>query len=136
MCGNPWGNVVTEIGRSIGVASARAWYRHAGSTLAMALGAIYIAGSLVPPSPSLMMGLEMMLGALAYRSAKKRQLGEVEDNSLRQISEVLLLVPVVASVVLQRDLRHEIATDPVSVLVIPVWCVLAYAVAAFRAWRR
>lgn len=102
----------------------------------MALGAIYIAGSLVPPSPSLMMGLEMMLGALAYRSAKKRQLGEVEDSGLRQITEVVLLVPVVASVVLQRDLRHEIATDPISVLVIPLWCVLAYAIAAFRAWRR
>lgn len=127
------------IGRPVGGASARAWYRHAGSTIAMVLGAIYTLGSLPSLAGGLTVGLAvgpaMVLAALACRSAKKRGLGEVEDSPLRQIVEALLMVPIVASVVLQHDLGHEIATDPIPTLVIPLWCVLAYAIAALRAWR-
>jgi hypothetical protein len=124
---------MSEIGRSVGrAAPRRAWYRHAGSTLAMALGAIYFAANFVPPRA----GLVTVLGALAYRSAKKRRLGETEDSFGRQIVEAVLIVPALASVVFQRDLKQAIATDPIATLVIPLWCVLAYAIAALRAWRR
>ena len=130
------GIVVTEIGRSIGGSDRRPWYRHAGSTLAMALGAIYFLLNLVPPGPGMTEGPAIVLAALAYRSAKKRQLGEAADGMLRQIAEVLLLVPTIAGVAFQRDLGRALATAPIPTLVLPAWCVLAYAVAALRAWWR
>ena len=129
------GIVVTEIGRSIG-GSDRRWYRHAGSTLAMALGAIYFLLNLVPPGPGMTEGPAIVLAALAYRSAKKRQLGEAADSTLRQLGEALLMVPTIAGVAFQRDLGRALATAPIPTLVLPVWCVLAYTVATVRAWWR
>jgi hypothetical protein len=127
---------VTEIGRSIGGADRRPWYRHAGSTLAMALGAIYFLLNLVPPGPGMTEGPAIVLAALACRSAKKRQLGEAADGMLRQFGEALLLVPTIAGVAFQRDLGKALATAPIPTLVLPGWCLLAYAVAALRAWWR
>lgn len=102
----------------------------------MVLGAIYFLLSLMPPGPGVTAGPAIVLAALAYRSAKKRQLGEVADGILRQIAEALLMVPIVATVAFQRDLGQALATAPIPTLILPAWCVLAYAVAALRAWWR
>lgn len=127
--------MVTEIGRSIGGAARRPWYRHAGTTLAMGLGAVYFLMNLVPPGPGLAAGPGIVLAALACRSAKKRRLGEVRDSIVRQVGEALLMVPIVASVAFQRDLRQALGAHPIPTLVLPLWCVAAYMMAALRAWR-
>lgn len=70
----------------------------------------------------------LLLGGLAYRSAKKRRLGEANHPNVRTAFEALCLVFLCAVVFLQSDLGKLIATDPVTNLVAPVWALVAYAV--------
>jgi hypothetical protein len=110
-----------------------------GSTIAIGLGLLYFVGSFNPSSISddgLIAGPVMVLGALAYRSAKRRALGEATASIAWQIIEAVLIFLIVASVVFRNDLRTAIVIHPAPTLLIPVWCVVAYAIAAVRAWRR
>jgi hypothetical protein len=103
------------------------------------LGVLYFAGSIKLsdlPIDGVMGGPVMLLGAFAYRSAKRRALGEASQSMGRQIVEAVLILLIVASVVFRNDLRTAIVIHPVPTLLIPVWCVVAYVIAAVRAWRR
>lgn len=117
----------------------RPWYRHMGSTIGIVLGLVYFADSFSPSNPSndsSIAGPVMVLGALAYRSAKRRALGEAAASVARQIIETILILRIVASVVFRNDLGTAIVINPAPTLFLPVWCVVAYAIAAVRAWRR
>jgi len=78
----------------------------------------------------------MILGALAYRSAKKRKLGEVKSTLTRQLVEVALLLGICVVVLGQNNLKTLIATDPVPNFVIPLWAIIAYLIAAFIPWNK
>jgi hypothetical protein len=117
----------------------RPWYRHLGSTIAIVLGVLYFAVSIKLsglPIDGVMAGPVMVLGAFAYRSAKRRALSEATASMGRQIVETVLILLIVASVVFRNDLRAAIVIHPVPTLLIPVWCVVAYVIAAVRAWKR
>ena len=101
--------------------------RHVGSTIALILGVLSFASSLSNPS-GLVAGPVIILGALAYRSAKKRKLGEVNSTLLRKGFEASALVIIAAAVLLQNDLKNLIVTDPVSTVIIPLWAIVAYIV--------
>jgi hypothetical protein len=110
-----------------------------GSTIAIVLGLVYFASSFSPSNPSndgSIAGPVMVLGTLAYRSAKRRALGEVPASVARQVIETIVILLIMASVVFRNDLRTAIAINPTPTLFIPGWCVVAYAIAAVRAWRR
>jgi hypothetical protein len=62
-------------------------------------------------------------------------LGEVPASVARQVIETILILLIVASVVFRNDLRTAIVTNPAPTLFIPVWCVVAYVIAAVRARR-
>ena len=106
-----------------------------GSTIALTLGFLSFAGSVAnPANPSgLIAGPVIILGALAYRSAKKRMLGEVHNAALRKGLEVSALIMIAAAILLQKDLKTLIATDPVPNLIISLWAIVAYVVIASRA---
>ena len=76
-------------------------------------------------------GFVIVLGAVAYRSAKKRRLGEVKSTTTRQVFEIVLLAALCAAILAQKNLSQLIVTDPVTNVVIPVWVIVAYAVVAF-----
>ena len=63
-------------------------------------------------------------------------MGEATASVARQIIETILILRIVASVVFRNDLRTAIVINPAPTLFLPVWCVVAYAIAAVRAWRR
>lgn len=63
-------------------------------------------------------GAVMILGALAYRSAKKRKLGEVKATLTRQFLEIVLLVLICLGILMQNNLKILIATDPIPNFVI------------------
>jgi hypothetical protein len=112
--------------------------KHLGSTVAIILGFFYFAGALGPVSrgedpAGLIFGPVMILGALAYRSAKKRMLGDVRSTALRQVIEIGAIVFIVLAALLQNDLKMRIATDPFPNLVIPLWAVVAYFIMSIRA---
>ncbi len=108
--------------------------RHIGSAIALILGFISFASSVANPSnPSgLIAGSVIILGALAYRSAKKQKLGEVKTTLLRKWLEASALVTIAAAVLLQNDLKNHIANDPVPNVIIPLWAIIAYIVIVLK----
>jgi hypothetical protein len=118
------------------VPTTRFWSRrHFGSSVSLLLGWISVVGGMSQmahhsdnPSGSTLFiaGVVMILGALAYRSAKKRRLGEVKSTLMRLCFEIGLLVLICAVIGLQSDLKYLIATDPVPNVIIPLWAIVAY----------
>jgi hypothetical protein len=106
--------------------------KHLGSTVALILGALTLVAGLTQPGSLLVAGPIIIVGALAYRSAKKRHLGEVKNSLVRKGLEGTAIVSIVAAVLLQNDFRRQIATDPVPNLVIPLWAIIAYSIIAFK----
>ncbi len=106
--------------------------KHLGSTLGIALGILSILAGLTQPGATLISGIVMLIGALAYRSAKKRKLQEVGNTVIRKVIEGIGIVGVIALIVLQKDLKMLIATDPVPNFVIPVFVIIAYSIALLK----
>lgn len=98
---------------------------HIGSTIALAIGVLSILAGLSNPSASIT-GMVITLGALAYRSAKKRKLGTVRSSLSRPAIELVAILTALAVVLLQNDLAFLIQSDPVPNLIIPVWVLVAY----------
>ena len=106
--------------------------KHIGSTIALVLGVLSLISGLTKPSALLIAGPIIILGALAYRSAKKRILGEVKDGLLRKGLEVAAILIIVAAVLLQSDLTNRMMTDPVPNLIIPLWAIVAYIIIVLK----
>lgn len=107
--------------------------KHLGSTVAIILGLIMIGAIASQPQSSLpIAGAVTLLGALAYRSCKRRRLGEVPSTMLRRGLEIAALVAAVLVIVLQNNLRERLILDPVAHFLPILWVLVAYAVALFR----
>jgi uncharacterized membrane protein HdeD (DUF308 family) len=108
--------------------------RHLGSTLALIIGGLALVAGLATlgansfelGSSMPQAGVVMILGALAYRSAKKRRAGEAKSTFARQFLEIASLVLICLVILMQNNLKYLIATDPVPNAVIPIWAILAY----------
>jgi hypothetical protein len=109
--------------------------RHLGSTICLIVGGLALISGIARPSSILIAGIVMILGAEAYRSAKKRKLGEVKSSLTRQIVEVALLVLICVVVLAQNNLKYLIATDPVPNALIPMLAILAYVIIAITPQR-
>lgn len=103
-----------------------------GSWIALILGVGSLVASLTSgetQGSAALAGVVAILGATAYRSAKKTALGMVNRSTLRSALEFLALTIIVCAVALQRDLVDRMYSDPVPNLVLPAWAVLAYVAA-------
>lgn len=106
-----------------------------GSIIALIFGALSILGGfskLVAKNSdggdSVIAGLVMFLGALAYRSAKKRRLNlKVDKMQTRNIERAELLIALLL-IILQNNLLDRMYMNPVVNLVIPVWVLTAYVI--------
>ncbi len=106
--------------------------KHLGSTIALVLGIVSVMAGLAKPSSTLIAGIVILLGALAYRSAKKRKLREVKASPIRKTLESVAIVLIIALIVLQRDVAEQINRDPVPNLIIPLWAIVAYVMISLR----
>ncbi len=107
--------------------------KHLGSTVALILGALIFAAGITQQQGSLLIaGPIIFVGAFAYRSAKKRNLGEVKNSLLRKILEAVAVIAIIVAVLLQNDVARLIATDPVPNLIIPLWVIIAYVIIVLR----
>ena len=84
----------------------------------------------VPSNP--LFGLQIILGALAYRSLKRTKLGIKETSTSRRAGELLALIavaiPTVLMLVNNPAAKFLIATDPVPWIIAPVWSYIAYLI--------
>ncbi len=79
---------------------------------------------------TLIAGPVTILGALAYRSAKKRKLGEAKTTFARQILEIAVVLIGLMTLV-RRNFTYLLVTDPVPNAVIPIGAIAAYLAIAF-----
>jgi hypothetical protein len=110
--------------------------KHIGSTIFLVLGIVALLGGLSDPTTSLLIsGSIIILGALAFRSAKNRKLGTVKNSVLRKALELSGIVAIILSIALRNNLKYLIITDPVPNVLIPFLAVVAYAVIALLAMK-
>ncbi len=105
--------------------------RHTGSTIAIICGASYFVSGFTQPGPGLTVGPVIILGALAYRSAKKRKLGEKENTGIRIGLELLAITVAACRILFLNDLPRLIEDDPAPHLLIPIWVLIAYIIIFF-----
>jgi len=106
--------------------------KHIGSTIALLIGVLSLLAGLAKPGIILFTGLIIILGALSYRSAKKRKLGDVKSSLIRKTIEIIAILIAMASVLLQNNLLLAIETNPVPNLLIPIWVLVAYIIVSVR----
>lgn len=100
-----------------------------GSWIAIVVGLFTMLSGLQEPIDldGLLSGPTIVLGALAYRSAKRRRLGLRPDTALRRGIEIGLLLLVFLPVPLLALRGFEVRTsNPVSGIVVPLWSLIAY----------
>ena len=101
-----------------------------GADSALGLGIISILGGLSQQSSLLSAGIYMVLGSLAYKSAKKRKLGITQPSKVKFIFELIAIALIVVLVLLTN--RELLVEDPFVSLIIPIWAVIAYLVISFK----
>ena len=111
--------------------------RHIGSTLTIVVGVLSIAAGLNnmaknQQDSNFLTGIVMVLGGLAYRSAKKRYLLETANTSRRKIGEAVLLAILLAAVLLQNNLWLKMYYQPVPFIIAPAWALTAYIIIAVK----
>lgn len=110
--------------------------RMIGSMLALVLGISGLLSAVVRASQgedaSVVAGLSMLLGAVAYRSRKHRLLGLRAESGTRIGFEVVCLVLLSIAWLALHDLGTQIIERPVEHLVIPIWALVAYGCAGLR----
>jgi hypothetical protein len=114
-------------------------FTHLGSSITLVLGFFGLIGELgamskgAEASGMIVGATIMILGALAYRSAKKRSLGEVASTFTRWTFEIVALLLIVLLLASQPHLKALMASDPAPYFVIPLWAVTAWLIAAASA---
>ncbi len=76
-------------------------------------------------------GLSVIIGTLAYKSAKNRKLGVTKPSTAKQILEIVGLILIVLAVAWQNDLKRIIVEDPFPNIFIPAWLITAYLTVVF-----
>ena len=101
------------------------------STLALVLGIVTLAAGAIQGQESLKVGgIYMILGALAYRSAKKVKLEIIKPSTTRFVFELVEMA--IIAVLIWFTEKDLAVNDPVPYLVIPIWAIIAYVVIRFR----
>jgi hypothetical protein len=80
--------------------------RFVGSTVALILGLLFLitaASRGQDAVPQILSGVGVIVGALAFRSLKRRRLGLCDDSIGRRVAEGAALVSIVALVLLQSN---------------------------------
>jgi hypothetical protein len=117
------------------------WWKSdfSGSTIALWIGWLSlisgipgIAQNPPPKGDNVFLGVVMLLGIYAYRSAKKRTLGTKKNGVLRKATEIGLLLLMLILVSFQRDAVNQIVDHPLSGILAPVWILIAYVVVWIR----
>lgn len=74
----------------------------------------------------------ILLGALAYRSAKRRWLGQVASTKVRCLLEAVAIGIILFSMLRLPNLHELVISQPFHYVLIPVWALTAYVLVGFR----
>jgi len=101
-----------------------------GSTLGIVAGFLIFASAVGQfqtggSSEGITSGVAVILGALAYKSAKKRRIYVAEPSILRMGFEAVAILLVALSLLLRNDIERFIAEEPVHLLYW-LWALIPY----------
>lgn len=109
--------------------------KHIGSTIAVTFGLLAVLAGLANPQQAgsaLIMGVVVLLGGFAYRSSKKRNLGEHSNTKTRIFCELLAIVVACFVVLAQNNFKQLAINDPLPNVIAPLWVVIAYIVISVK----
>jgi hypothetical protein len=89
--------------------------RFVGSTVALILGSLFLmtaASRGQDAVPQVVSGVGVIVGALAFRSLKRRRLGLCDNSIGRRVAEGIALVAIVALLVLQSNAFARMSREP------------------------
>ncbi len=116
---------------------AKSWKSHIGSSFGIILGILVFSAGINPSNSSMLnAGIVLIVGSLAYRSAKKRKMQEVENTIFRRLIEGSSIIGLIALICLQNDLMFLVEEDPVPNFFIPVYVLSAYLIVIARKQNR
>ena len=101
-----------------------------GSNIALFIGILALVGGLSQASNLISAGVFMILGALAYKSAKKRKLSMVQSSTTRFVIE-LIAIAIIVFLVLMTGQKY-LVEDPFVSIFIPTWAIIAYIVISVK----
>ncbi len=110
--------------------------RYLGSSIAIGLGILSLAGSLANVTSgnpaNLNTGIFIIVGASACRSAKKRKFGDAKNSLMRKTFERFSIFIIIITVLLQDRSVDRIYTEPVTNLIVPLWVIIAYLIVELK----
>lgn len=115
--------------------------RYWGANVGIVVGCLSIFSAFSPTNSTpgtgnlMVCGLVILLCAIAYKSAKKRKLGIKRNSVPRIILEFVAIFVSLFLVFWRNDLKLAIASDPLPVIVLPMWAFIAYAFVIFKRQR-
>lgn len=98
--------------------------RFVGATAALILGTLFLmtaASRGYDAVPQVLSGAGTIVGALAYRSLKRRRLGLCDNSIGRRVAEGTALLSIVALLLLQSSVLARMDREPVPTRAIPAW---------------
>ena len=111
-------------------------HRMIGSTAALVVGVLGLLGALGrvanEQDASVAQWTFVILGAVAYRSRRRRLLGLRADSHARVLFEIACLVMLTVAWLALVDLAVLIVEEPVRHFVFPIWALVAYPCATLR----
>lgn len=95
-------------------------------TSALVVGVlVLISGTTPGQNQNLITGLIIIIGTLAYRSAKKRSTLGIKSNT-KLTFEIIAMIVIVLSIGFQSNLEKALVEDPFSNIVIPLILIGSY----------
>lgn len=113
--------------------------QHLGSTIAIVMGILLFGSGAGQATKNVELGMAhaaggivAILGAIAYRSAKKRAMGQAKNTAIRVCLEIAAIVVPIFLIVRQREFFDRFYVNPFCYGIIPLWVIIAYVVAFVR----
>lgn len=96
------------------------------STTALALGTlVLISGTNPDQAENLATGFLIIIGTMAYRSAKKR-IASGSKNNTKFTFEIIAMIIIVLTIILQNNLTDAFYENPFSNIIIPIILIGSY----------
>jgi|WetSurMetagenome_2_1015567.scaffolds.fasta_scaffold1343999_1 hypothetical protein len=103
-----------------------------GSNFAIFAGALLFFYGINQLNSGLVSGPTILIGAFAYKSAKKRKLQVVPDTFFRKLFELMGFILILLMIIKIDNVNKLIFEHPIPLLVIPIWAISAYLFILFK----
>ena len=108
-----------------------------GVNIALVLGVLAFLGGISrmaqgTKSADPLAGVIIIVGAIVYKSIKKRRYSLIESTKLRNGVELLGLIFIIVALLFQNNFLFRLQHHPVTNFIIPIWVFIACGIMFFK----